>query len=343
LAAGDERVLALGWQADPRAKGLTFSPDQAWAVHSPAWLPTRLDPAQRATLKLTLTMPEGLDLVPGQYFEHRGDGLVRATLTLSTPSSPSHYAFAVGHFRKSYYYGPGFGLSAIGPADADLVGAIELILPVYQTFRERLGATGAHGHSQLFLRGNPSQEALGMSLLSEDALRAVRTDPDPAEEWSFAHALAHQWFGVRIPCAGVTDLWLSEGFATFMVGVMKERRWGHVAYEHEVASWHSRLQALRGRDAPLALSRTGRRGDTDVTEAQLRARGIIYYRGALVLDKLRHELGEQTFWDGVRRYVEQQTGKPTRTEDLQNALQETSGRDLTAFFDRWVYASAPEL
>ena len=80
-----------------------------------------------------------------------------------------------------------------------------------------------------------------------------------------------------------------------------------------------------------------------VTESQHPARGVTYFRGALVLDKLPSELSDTMFWDGIRRYVSDRAGKPTRTEDLKNALSAVSGRDLTVFFDRWIYAPASDL
>lgn len=93
---------------------------------------------------------------------------------------------------------------------------------------------------------------------------------------------------------------------------------------------------------PVSLS-SARSPAPSMTEAELKARGVIYCRGALVLDKLRRQLGEQAFWEGIQRYVAEQTGKPTRTADLQSAMTAVSGRDLTQFLDHWVYAAAPDL
>jgi aminopeptidase N len=348
-AAGEELALALSWQVDPSTTGLHFSTDQAWAGYrTPAWLPTRLDLAQRATLKLTLTVPDGLELVASHSHdmsgERYGDGLFHVTFTANTPSSPFLYAFAVGRFRRANYYVQGFAFSAVGPPGADLEGVLlELTWPMYQFLLTRTGVKPAIAHyAQVFVHGEAAQEALGMSLISEDALRELRGGPD--DDWRIAHELAHQWFGVLIPCADLADLWLSEGFATFMVAAHKEQRWGRPAYDREVERWRARSKKVHdgGRDMPVSLS-AGLAGATSVTEAELKACGVIYCRGALVLDKLRRELGEQAFWEGIRRYVADQTGKPTRTEDLQYALTSVSGRDLTAFFERWVYAAAPDL
>lgn len=78
-------------------------------------------------------------------------------------------------------------------------------------------------------------------------------------------------------------------------------------------------------------------------QGELQARGVTYSRGALVLHRLRNELGDAAFWDGVRRYVRAQAGRGARSEDLRRALVAASGRPLGAFFARWVYAPAPDL
>jgi aminopeptidase N len=351
LAAGDELTLALVWEAHPHVQGATFSGDQAWTgSRTPLWLPTKLGPTQRATLSLTLVVPDDLTIV-GSHSQivsstSLGDGLAHVHYRVALPTSPSLYAFAVGHLRTASYYSPGFvryALSAVGPRDSDLEGLLEITLPMFRFLNERTGAKPSTVYSQVFLRGDGVQEALGGSLIPEDVLRQLRADP--TDDGVIAHELAHQWFGVIVPIADLADLWLSEGFATFMVAAIKEQRGGRAAYDREIERWRARSRDVHacGCDTPVALSRRGQSRARGVTETELRARGVVYYRGALVLDKLRRELGEQVFWDGIRRYVAEQAGKPTRTEDLQRVLTATSGRDLKAFFDRWVYSAAPDL
>ena len=67
------------------------------------------------------------------------------------------------------------------------------------------------------------------------------------------------------------------------------------------------------------------------------------FRGALVLHRLREELGDELFWRGIRRYVADRAGKGARSEALRRALEAVSVRDLKPFFERWVYRSAFDL
>jgi len=66
-------------------------------------------------------------------------------------------------------------------------------------------------------------------------------------------------------------------------------------------------------------------------------RTLVYHKGAYVLHQLREKLGEDAFWDGIRDYTRTFFGKSVTTSDLQAAMEESSGTDLSPFFDEWVY------
>lgn len=347
MAAGDEVALALKWQVDPAAQGIAIASDQAWAgPRASAWLPTRMDLDQLATLSVTLTYPDGLELVMahdrgGTYPMSYGSELARATQGVMAPSQPALYAYAVGKFRTARYYGQGFMLSAVGPSDADLEHVLELTLPMHQFLSDRLGRLPGYAHyTQVFVHADVVQEAVGVTYFAERLLGELRGELTAAHDWILGHGLVHQWFGVRVLTGSEEDLWLSEGLATFMVGAMKEHRWGRAAYEGELATWRECSRQLHEHGVARPLVPTRLRTDRLDTAAQLRGDGLIYCRGALVLDKLRSELGDQVFWDGMRAYAATQAGQLTRTEDLRNVFSKVSGRDLTPFFSRWVYAVA---
>lgn len=98
-----------------------------------------------------------------------------------------------------------------------------------------------------------------------------------------------------------------------------------------------------GRDLPLSLSAPGVPHRAPPTEAELQPRGVTYARGALALHRLRGELGEDTFWRGLRLYAKERADQGARSEDLRRAMEAASGTDLRAFFARWVYAPAPDI
>lgn len=347
IPGGTELAVAIAWEGPTAGETPRFSADQVWAGYdAAAWMPTSMDPAQRATLTLRITAPTGIRVAAsgrsgGQL--PAGAGRTAHAFALERPSPPFLYAFAAGRFDEAERAVDGARLRALGPAGADLEAALAVVAPMIRFLAERTGAPLPGGeYVQAFVRGPAAQEAAGLALLSAEALDDLRADP--TDDWIFSHELAHQWFGWLVPCADFADFWLNEGFATFLVGAVKEQRWGRAAYERELAIWRARSARVHaeGRDAPLSLSAPGAPPRRPPRDSELQPRGVTYFRGALVLHRLRAELGEVAFWDGVRRYVRDRAGKGARSEDLRVAMEGASGRDLVAFFARWVYATAPD-
>jgi aminopeptidase N len=64
-----------------------------------------------------------------------------------------------------------------------------------------------------------------------------------------------------------------------------------------------------------------------------------YQKGAWVLHMLRSSLGDEAFFRGIRSYYQAHANRTATTEDLRAALEKTSGRNLRAFFARWIYDS----
>jgi aminopeptidase N len=265
------------------------------------------------------------------------DGRLTHAFTLGTPAPPFMFGFAAGHFAEAALQVGRSTLRALGPAGADLEGALARTAPMLAFLEEKTGAPlPSREYTQVFVAGDAAQEEAGLAFLSADSLTDV--EKDPSDDWLFLHELAHQWFGVKVPCADFAHFWLNEGFATFFTGVWKQARWGQAAWETEFDRWKARSAKAHaeGRDAPIALAKAP-------PESQLQARAITYSRGALVLQRLREELGEESFWAGLARYVAAAHPGGAHTDELRTALEAASGKDLKPFFARWLTQAAPEL
>lgn len=347
LAAGAELSLHIAWDVPTDGKTPRFFADQAWAGYlTSAWMPTRQDPAQRATLTLRVRAPADLKVAASGRplgAVAAGEGRVTHSFVVERPSPPFLFAFVAGRFDEAERDEGGVKLRVLGPPGADLQNALAITASMLRFFRDKVGAPlPSAQYLEAFVHGDAAQEAAGMALLADDALGEVRRDP--TEDWLFAHELAHQWFAWLVPCADFADFWLNEGVTTFMVAAFKEQRWGRAAYEREVKLWHERSAKVyaQGRDAPVSLSTPGVPHKAP-SDAELPPRGVTYSRGALVLHKLRGQLGEAVFWAAIRGYVAARAGRGATSDDLRVAFEAASGRDLTPFFARWVYAPAPDL
>ncbi len=159
-----------------------------------------------------------------------------------------------------------------------------------------------------------------------------------ATENLISHELAHSWFGNLVTCKDWSELWLNEGFATFMEAVFREHEAGHDAYLEEMRSSASLyfLEDLLKYRRPIVYDRYG--SAIDIFDA------TVYKKGALVLHMLRETVGDEMFWKALHRYLEEYKYKPVGTRDLQRVFEETTAQRLDWFFDQWVYkAGYPEL
>src|SRR2546423_1509668 len=149
-----------------------------------------------------------------------------------------------------------------------------------------------------------------------------------------SHELGHQWFGDLLTTKSWAHIWLNEGFATFMEEIFHEENFGadDGAYDRLLAQ----EQAIDG-------DRRARRpivwGKWTNDPIEVFFTGHIYQKGATVLQMLRHQFGDSVFWKGINRYVTSHAYDNVVTDDLRKAFEETTGRDLKAFFDQWVYGA----
>ncbi len=134
-----------------------------------------------------------------------------------------------------------------------------------------------------------------------------------------------------VTCHAWTEFWLNEGFATFMAAAYREQRFGRDAYLADVASMRERYEQVRarGNDRPLVFPNWDRPSADDRT--------LVYQKGAYILHELRELLGDAAFWAGIRLYTTAHAGKSVTTGDFRAAMEQASGMDLRAFFDRWIY------
>ncbi|AKU97139.1 Aminopeptidase [Labilithrix luteola] len=346
LPALAEAPIEAAWDVEGHDT-LHVAEDQVWAGYdASAWMPTLRDASQRATLTVRIDAPPEWKVTASGHASPSAQALggrASSTFELKRSSPPFLYAFAAGHFDEAELDVDGVRLRAWGPPGEDLRGALATTASTLRFFQKTIGVPlPADEYRQVFVRDNAAQEAAGFSLLGAKALADLRRTP--REDWIFSHELAHQWFGWLVPCVDFRDFWLNEGFATFMVAAAKERRWGRDEYDREVALWRKRSAKVHedGHDAPISLAPPGlpRRS---IDDSELQARGVTYARGALVLHKLRTELGDEVFWRAIHRYVEQRADHGATTEDLRAAFDDASGRDMRPFFATWVYTNAPDL
>jgi aminopeptidase N len=167
---------------------------------------------------------------------------------------------------------------------------------------------------------------------------------DMRYDWLHNHELSHEWWGNLVTCRDWKDMWIHEGFGTYMQPLYKERRQGRKAYEIELRKNVRSLTNLR----PVAP-----REATDSHAIYFGAGGSndIYFKGAWVLHTLRWQLGDDKFFTCLRRFCYPTAGaakatdgtqcRLVDTEDFVRLVNEIAGEDLGWFFE--VYVRQPKL
>jgi aminopeptidase N len=167
-----------------------------------------------------------------------------------------------------------------------------------------------------------------------EILHPAASEPQANSVPLMAHELGHQWYGDLLTTRDWGDVWLNEGFATFMEQIFREEDLG----VDEAA-----LDRLGAQEATIDADRRTRRPIVwnkwvnDPIEVFFS--GHIYPKGATILQMLRHQLGDALFWKAMNNYTTSHAYGNVVTDDLRKAFEETTGKDYKAFFDQWVYGA----
>lgn len=141
-----------------------------------------------------------------------------------------------------------------------------------------------------------------------------------------AHEIAHQWFGNLVTMAWWDDLWLNEGFASWMESK---------ATAHFHPEWQSELDRIGGREAAMALdgyttTHPVIQKITTVEQTSQAFDTIAYQKGEAVITMLEGFAGENIWRDGIRSYIKKHAYANTRTDDLWNAVEAAGAKGLIA-------------
>jgi aminopeptidase N len=147
-----------------------------------------------------------------------------------------------------------------------------------------------------------------------------------------AHELAHQWFGDKITCGSWKDIWLNEGFATYLSALVIENQDGDSAFK----SWRS------GQISNITSSPDGAVyiPDSDTTNVgRIFSSRLSYNKPSMVLHMLRKKLGDDNFYQGMQDYLGDSNFAfgYAKTPDFIAKMEDASGEDLTEFFEDWIY------
>jgi aminopeptidase N len=354
---GDKFDVEIKYDGKPK-KGLYFvlpdkdypnRPKQVWtqgeSEDTRYYLPTYDYPNDRLTTETILTVPaEWLTISNGKLTSvtDAGQGLKTWTWRESQPSSTYLFTVVAGELAEVKdtwrnipvtYYAPKDRGDRLTPNYNRTPAMIEL-------FSKKLGVDYPwEKYSQAmvddFVAGgmeNSSATTNTSTSLNDPKIAAeIPTD----EDGLISHELGHQWFGDLVTTKDWGNIWLNEGFATFM-----ETLWAEAHYGKDLADFERWQSARDWFGQSNLFSKPIVRYDFDDSSE---FDGNAYTKGGWVLYMLRHQFGEDEFYAGLKHYLEVNRGKNVVTADLTKAIEEATHQNVDEFFSQWVYgAGAPK-
>lgn len=338
LAPGIRDSIEIFYQGGPQAGGLgTFAQDSIpgggemiWTLSQPygasEWWPCKDDLYDKAdSVEITVTTPLAYQVATNglrQSIDTLGN-LHRYTYKTNYPIATYLIAVAVGNyqfFEEHYPIGndtllmehflfQNENLQQSNNPMAEWLHLFDSLFGEYPFIEEK------YGHAS-FTRGG-GMEHQTMSFMTGYGGELI------------AHELAHQWFGNKVTCASWSDLWLNEGFATYLTGLTYE-----FDVVHDAFYWPRVLELWRNDVFQFPDEALYRADTSDVSKL---FNPIVYQKGAYFLHMLRWVCGDSAFFSGVQNYINDPALEYgfAYTDDLKAHLEAASGKNLDEFFKDW--------
>ena len=303
-------------------------------------IPSWDEPAYKASFTLEAAIPAGqmaVSNMPAARTVSLPDG--RSLVKFAPTPKMSTYLlfFGLGEFDRVTAKIDGTELGVVTPKGraaqaAFALDASKTLLVEYNRYfgvrypLPKLDNIAAPGRSQFF----SAMENWGAVFTFEYAILldpAISTQGDKQTVFvTAAHEMAHQWFGNLVTMRWWDDLWLNEGFASWMESRMTERL--HPEWNTALNAVNVREQAME-RDSVATTHPVVQHIET-VEQASQAFDDITYLKGESVIRMVENYVGEQAWRNGVRAYMREHAYKNTVSGDLWRQIERAAGKPVTA-------------
>ena len=350
---GDKFDVAIRYEGKP-AKGIYFilpdkdypdRPKQIWtqgeSEDTRYYLPTYNYPNDRLTTETILTVPASwITVSNGKLISvsDAGKGLKTWYWKESVPSSTYLITVVAGEFDEVKDTWRGIPVTYYAPKGrGDRLPINYGRTPaMMELFSKKLGVDYAwEKYAQVmvdeFVAGGMENSSATTNASSSLVHPKLAPEYLTGEDDLISHELGHQWFGDLVTCKDWGDIWLNEGFATFLEAVWTEAHFGKDQADYE--RWNNAREWFESSN--LWKRPIVRHDFDDSSEFD----GNTYNKAGWVLYMLRHQIGEDVFYRGIKHYLEVNRGKNVVTSDLAKAIEEATHTNVDQFFSQWLYGA----
>jgi len=355
--AGDKFEIAIRYEGKP-AKGMYFilpdkdypdRPRQIWtqgeSEDTRYYLPTYDYPNDRLTTETILTVPASWITVSNgklMNVSEAGKGLKTWYWKESVPSSTYLITVVAGEFDEVRDTWHGIPVTYYAPKGrGDRLPLNYGRTPaMMELFSKKFGVDYPwEKYAQVmvddFVAGGMENSSATTNNSSSLVHPKLAPEYFTGEDDLISHELGHQWFGDLVTCKDWGDIWLNEGFATFLEAVWTEAHYGKDQADYE--RWNNAREWFESNslwNKPIV-----RHDFDDSSEFD----GNAYNKAGWVLYMLRQQIGEDAFYRGLKYYLDVNRGKSVVTADLAKAIEESAHVNVDQFFSQWLYgAGAPK-
>lgn len=301
-----------------------------WPDRARQWLPTVDHPYDKATGEFIVTAPAHYQVVANGILVEELDlpsGMRRTHWKQSVPIASWLYALGIARFsvRHSAVVRGIPQQVWVFPQDRDK--GYDVFEPTgrraFEFFSDWIGP---YPYEKL-----AHVQAAGIGGGTEHASAIFYGEKGVAEGRApVVHEVAHQWWGNAVTEKDWDDVWLSEGFATYFTHLFTEHFSGRDAF---VGGLRKDVGTILTAQSAAPNQPVIHRNLSDMSKVLNR---LVYQKAGWVLHMLRGTIGTDAFWRGIRVYYQRYRDRNVSTDDFRQVMEETSGQQLSWFFDQWL-------